>query len=111
MPGSSIPRSGHENAIVKNPDHANQLFAALGAEIRQARAGSDGGQFPILDLIGNLRDEAAGKPELAAIHSACAEAWEKMVRIVESGQPFSAENIEWLNALLTQIKTPAGEAP
>jgi two-component system chemotaxis sensor kinase CheA len=96
---------------VNNPDHANQLFASLGAELRQARAGSSDGQFPILDLFGNLRDEAAGKSELASIHSACAGAWEKMVGIVESGQPFSQENVEWLNALLAQIENPVSEAP
>jgi two-component system chemotaxis sensor kinase CheA len=95
---------------VKNPDHANQLSAALGAEIRQASAGSDRGQFPILDLIGNLRDEIAGEPEWAAAYSACAEAWEKVVRIVESGKPFNAENIEWLNTLLSRIEKLAGEA-
>ena len=90
------------------PERTHQLLAALGAEIRQARAGSDGGQFPILDLIGNLRDETFGKPALAAAHSACTGAWEKMVRIVESGQPFSPENIEWLNGLLADIeKNPA----
>ena len=90
------------------PERTHQLLAALGAEIRQACAGSDGGQFPILDLIGNLRDETVGKPALAAAHSACTGAWEKMVRIVESGQPFSPENIEWLNGLLADIeKNPA----
>ena len=29
---------------------------------------------------------------------------EKMVRIVESGKPFSAENIEWLNTLLSHLE-------
>jgi two-component system, chemotaxis family, sensor kinase CheA len=73
-------------------------------EIRRARAGSADGQFPILDLVGNLRDEAASEPGLAAIGSACAEAWEKMVRIVESGQPFNAEHMEWLNTLLACLE-------
>jgi two-component system chemotaxis sensor kinase CheA len=97
--------------IVNNPERIQQLLAVLGAEIRQASAGSDGGQFPILDLIGNLRDEAAGKSGLATVHSACAGAWEKMVHIVESGRPFSAEDIEWLNALLGQIGKNDGEMP
>jgi two-component system chemotaxis sensor kinase CheA len=93
------------------PERLTQLLATLGAEIRRTRAGSADGQFPILDLIGNVRDETAGKSELAAIHSACAEAWEKVVCIVESGQPFSAENIEWLKGLLVQIeKTPGGSS-
>ena len=94
---------------MNNPERTHQLLAALGAEIRRTRAGSDEGQFPILDLLGNLRDETAGQSGLAVVHSTSAGAWEKMVRIVESGQPFSAENIEWLNALLSQIETPACE--
>ena len=89
-------------------ERAQHLFDVLRAEIRRTSAGSADGQFPILDLIGNLRDEAAGKSELVAVHTICAEAWEKMVRIVESGQPFSAENIEWLNALLAQMEQPSG---
>jgi two-component system, chemotaxis family, sensor kinase CheA len=96
---------------VKLNERAQHLFDGLRAEIRRTSAGSADGQFPILDLIGNLRDEAAGKTGLDAIHSACAEAWEKMVRIVESGQPFSAENIEWLNALLAQMEQPSGATP
>jgi two-component system chemotaxis sensor kinase CheA len=86
-----------------------QLLDALGAEIRRASAGSADGQFPILDLIGNLRDETAGKPGLAAVHSTCAGAWEKMVRIVESGQPFSADDVQWLAALPAQIEQLSGE--
>ena len=88
-------------------ERAKQMFDALGVEILRTSAGSADGQFPILDLIGNLRDEAAGNVELVAVHSACAGAWEKMVRIVESGKPFSPEDIEWLNGLLTQIEEPA----
>ena len=89
---------------MKITERANQLLARLGMEIRQARAGSDQGQFPILDLIGNLRDEFAGGPEWTDVHSTCAQAWEKMVRIVESGKPFSRENIEWLNTLLAGLE-------
>jgi two-component system chemotaxis sensor kinase CheA len=89
---------------LKKTERANQLLALLGREIRQARAGSDQGQFPILDLIGNLRDEFAGAQESAAAHATCATAWEKMVHIVESGQPFNPENITWLNTLLANLE-------
>ena len=54
------PKCGQEISIVKNTDRANQLLIALAAEVRLTSAGSDHGQFPILDLIGNLRDEIAG---------------------------------------------------
>lgn len=87
-----------------------QLVASLGLEIGSAQAGSSQGQFPILDLLGNLRDEAAGKPEWGEQHKICAAAWEQMVKIVESGKPFAAEDISWLNDLFARIRTMAGEA-
>ena len=89
---------------MKNTNRSSQLLKTLGSEIRRASAGSDEGQFPILDLIGNLRDESAGDSGMPAIHFACAEAWINMVRIVESGQPFTAENIQWLNQLLAKLE-------
>ena len=89
---------------MKNPDRAIQILLALGVEVRSACSGSDQGQFPILDLVGNLRDEVAGEPEWAAAHSVSAQAWEKLVHIVESGQPFSQKDIEWLNTLLANLQ-------
>src|ERR1017187_724032 len=83
-----------------------KLAGHLQAEIRAAKAGDSQGQFPILDLIGNLRDEAGG--ELPALVTLCAEAWERVVRIVESGQPFRADDISWLHELLAQVQTLAG---
>ena len=68
-----------------------KLAGHLQAEIRAAKAGDSQGQFPILDLIGNLRDESGG--ELPALVTLCAEAWERMVRLVESGQPFQSEDV------------------
>jgi two-component system chemotaxis sensor kinase CheA len=73
-------------------------------EIVTAQAGSSQGQFPILDLLGNLRDQAEGKPELAEMHRRCADAWERMVQIVESGNAFTGEEINWLNDLLTFLQ-------
>ncbi|MGO8766758.1 MAG: chemotaxis protein CheW [Limisphaerales bacterium] len=91
---------------MKDQDRIKSLAASLGAEIQRISAGSTEGQFPILDLIGNLRDETASEPTLAAIHAASAEAWETMVRIVESGQAFSAENIEWIKGFFARIESP-----
>ncbi len=86
-----------------------QLVAALGREIGSAQAGSSQGQFPILDLLGNLRDAAAGKPELGGTHKICAAAWEQMVKIVESGKSFGPEDVAWLNDLLLRIRIPTDE--
>ncbi len=85
-------------------DRLQTLLDSLGMEIVTAQPGSSQGQFPILDLLGNLRDQADGKPELTEIHRRSAEAWERMVQIVESGQPFKAEEIQWLNDLLTFLQ-------
>ena len=86
-----------------------QLIASLGTEIGLVQAGSSQGQFPILDLLGNLRDEAAAQPATAKIHGLCAEAWERMVKIVESGNPFDAGDLQWLNDLLAGIQAPAAK--
>src|ERR1043165_3547009 len=84
------------------------LVTSLGMEILSSRAGSQDGQFPILDILGNLRDEAqtAGKAEMKAI---CEEGWDRMVGIVESGKAFTAEDVQWLKDLLVRIQK-TGEA-
>lgn len=76
-------------------------------EILTARSGSQEGQFPILDLLGNLRDEAGKIPELAEMHSVCQKAWERMVGIVESAQSFTAAEIQGLKELLTRLQALA----
>lgn len=85
-----------------------KLTGHLQAEINAARAGDTQGQFPILDIIGNLRDEAASHAGLSALVTVCAEAWERTVRIVESGKPFSADDISWLHDLLAKVQPLAG---
>jgi two-component system chemotaxis sensor kinase CheA len=86
----------------------SKLTGQLQVEISGARANDTSGQFPILDLIGNLRDEAAkaGHQELEKL---CAESWERLVKPVESGQPFLADDISWLKDLLTRVSALAGE--
>jgi two-component system chemotaxis sensor kinase CheA len=94
-----------------NLDRLAKLFESLKLELSGAQAGSSQGQFPILDIIGNLRDEAADKAGVGALQKICAAAWERTVGIVESGQPFSAGDIEWLTGLVAEIQTfvrPAG---
>ena len=88
------------------PERLGKLLDSLGMEIITAQAGSTQGQFPILDLLGNLRDETAGKPDLAGLHSCCAEAWEKVVQIIEAGRPFDQPEVDWLNALLARLQQP-----
>ena len=87
-----------------------KLAGHLQAEIGAARAGDTQGQFPILDLVGNLRDEAGTHADKAALAALCAEAWEHIVRIVESGAVFSANDILWLKELLARVQALAGPA-
>jgi len=72
-------------------------------EAGAGQAGTTQGQFAVLDLLGNLRDEAGGDPALAALQATCANAWQRMVTIVESGESYSAGDIAWLKELMTQI--------
>jgi two-component system chemotaxis sensor kinase CheA len=85
-----------------------KLTDQLQAEIAAARAGDTHGQFPILDIIGNLRDEAGARTGKAELAAACAQAWERVVKIVESGAPFQAEDVLWLKNLLAQVQALAG---
>ena len=85
-----------------------KLAGQLAVEVSTAKAGDTQGQFPILDLIGNLRDEAKDIPKLTAF---CADAWERMVKIVESGANFSLDDIAWLQVLLVQVRALASAAP
>jgi two-component system chemotaxis sensor kinase CheA len=96
---------------MNNPNRLSQLLVALEMELGGARAGSDQGQFPILDLVGNLRDEAATDPERAALQQLCAAAWEKTVCIVESGQPFTPEHVTWLHEFFAQVEAQCGKSP
>jgi two-component system chemotaxis sensor kinase CheA len=83
-------------------------------EIVSAQAGSDSGKFPILDLLGNVRDEAERMESFEAIRSCAASAWEKMVTILESGKPFTSDEITWLNEQLIQFQSllkNSGAAP
>src|SRR5579885_2893866 len=88
-----------------------KLAGHLQAEIQAARAGDTQGQFPILDLIGNLRDESAGAGDLAPLEKLCVDAWECVVKIVESGKPFATGEIVWLKELLSQIQGLLAIAP
>jgi two-component system chemotaxis sensor kinase CheA len=84
---------------MSNSNQVETLLTSLGIEILSARAGSHEGQFPILDLLGNLRDGGAQRPAGAQMSALCQQGWERMVEIVESGQPFNAEHIDWLRHL------------
>jgi two-component system chemotaxis sensor kinase CheA len=95
-------------------NRAQQLLESLTREIGAAKADSDQGQFPILDLIGNLRDEAAKHAALEPLRALCAPAWEKVVAIIESARGFSADELAWLRDLLVQAQKflqPAAPAP
>jgi len=92
---------------MNNSERLAKLLASLNYEVGAAKAGSNQGQFPILDLLGNLRDEAVADSPLKKI---CADAWERMVGIVETGKDFKADDIAWLKELQAKIQALAGPA-
>lgn len=83
------------------------LLTSLGAEILTARGGSPEGQFPILDLLENLRTEARDDPGLKDLFAHANSAWERMAEIVEGGAPFSPAQVEWLRELLGKLQGAA----
>ena len=96
---------------MSDPDRLPGLLDALGMEIVSAQADSTQGQFPILDLLGNVRDVVAGQPEFTELATCCGEAWSRMVQLVESGRSFQASDVEWLHGLLIQIQALAQASP
>ncbi len=79
--------------------HIESLLATLGNEIARAASGSTEGQFPILDLLGNIRDEARVVSDMPQLAARAEEAWQRLLQIVEAGQPFNPEHINWLHDL------------
>ncbi|MBI4026142.1 MAG: chemotaxis protein CheW [Verrucomicrobia bacterium] len=80
------------------------LLDKLAMEIVMAEPGSDQGQFPILDLLGNVRDESTGNAVIVRFHEFARNAADDMATLVETGKPFTAEDLEWLNQVLLQMK-------
>lgn len=88
-------------------DRLQSLVGALGTEIVLAKPGSDQGQFPILDLLGNIRDEAARFPAMATLQAEANAGWEKVLAVVESGKPFEADQVQWLGQLFQRLESLA----
>ena len=92
---------------MKDSSRLENLLTSLGMEILSARDGSREGQFPILDLLDNLRDEAGNVPGLTELGAFCQTAWERMAGIVAAGQAFTPAEIQWLKDLLTRLRALA----
>jgi len=96
---------------MNDPNPLLKLLEALAGEIALTQPDSHQGQFPILDLVGNVRDQAALDPKRTALQAYCAQFWEKLVVLVESGQPFKAEHLAWLRDMLKKVQELAGGSP
>ena len=75
-------------------------MTSLGMKVLSAHAGSDDGQFPILDLLRNLRDVAGQHPALEEFCAELEAGRERMVAIVKRAEPFGYADIMWLRGLL-----------
>ncbi|HWD18792.1 MAG TPA: chemotaxis protein CheA [Verrucomicrobiae bacterium] len=95
----------------ENANLLRDLFASFTRELDLARPGSDQGQFPMLDLLGNLRDEAASNPGSEGLSACAKEAADKLVGIIESGKLFAAEDLTWLRAVESTLGGHLGGTP
>jgi two-component system chemotaxis sensor kinase CheA len=94
-------------AVVERPSDRGfllDLLEKLAAEVVMAEEGSDSGQLPILDLLGNLRDASASDPLLEQFHACARDSAEYMVTVVEAMKPFAAENLRRLGQVVDQLK-------
>ncbi|MBI2947149.1 MAG: hypothetical protein HYY23_05850, partial [Verrucomicrobia bacterium] len=87
-----------------------ELLEKLAAEIGAARLGSDDGQFAIIDALILLRNAATGEAKLADFHRLAQDSVPWMMSVLESGQPFNAEQIQKLNQIHRQLKEWADQA-
>jgi two-component system chemotaxis sensor kinase CheA len=79
----------------------------LGSEISLLKDGSDQGQIPVLFVVSSLRDEAEKVPEYAELFALARQASDTMITVVESGKPFTQQQIEWLNDLYKSLQQAA----
>ena len=84
---------------MSEPRKIEGLLASLRKEIARAAPGSTEGQVPMLDLLGQIRDEARTAPKLPELESGAEQAWERLAGMLEAGQSFTAEHIDWLRDL------------
>ena len=84
------------------------MMTSLGMEVLSAHAGSDDGQFPILDLLRNLRDVAGQHPALEEFCAELEAGRERMVAIVKRAEPFGYADIMWLRGLLDRLRVLLG---
>jgi len=83
----------------------DETVEKVAAELRLAKAGSDDGQFPLRDLVAKLRDKSRGNPALASFHEAADFTTEFVQSVLESLEPWTAEQLTELSGLLTQLRT------
>lgn len=91
---------------MNEPNRIRGLLESLTKEISRAIAGSTEAQFPILDLLANIRDLANTTPEFTQLASIAAQAWERLVQTIESGRAFTSEDIDWLKGLMSSMAFP-----
>lgn len=81
-----------------------ELLETLASEVNAARIGSDDGQFALVDLFILIRNAATEDSSLSAFHLSAKESVPWMMTIVESGKPFTDDQIGKLKERLAELK-------
>jgi two-component system, chemotaxis family, sensor kinase CheA len=89
------------------PARVHSLLESLSREAVLLQHDKEPNPLPILDLLGNLRDEAGSYPAGRNLRERAAEAWERLVKIVESAQAFTLSEIEWFLQAINQLRKDA----
>lgn len=82
----------------------SEYLDKLAAEIELAGPGSDSGQFPILDLLGNIRDCSPTEPGGNQLHLAASQAAQAMATLLESQRAFTTADLDWLRRVCPQLR-------
>jgi two-component system chemotaxis sensor kinase CheA len=93
---------------MSDPNGLENLLASLGMEILTAHEGSSDGQFPILDLLGNLYEVASKAPVNEEIRAIAERGRKRMMTVAKAAKSFTRADIQWLRQLLTSMQEAAG---
>jgi len=83
----------------------DETIEKVAGELALAKVGSDDGQFPLRDLVAKLRDKSRGNPALAQFHEAADFSTEFVQAVLESLEPWTADQLASLAGLLEQLRS------
>jgi two-component system chemotaxis sensor kinase CheA len=89
-----------------NPDFSkiDRWLEQAAKEIVLSEPGTDRSQFPLRDLFASIAEKSEGVDGLGAFHECATHATACIEEILFSGQPYTVEQLDMLNALTEQLE-------